>query len=161
MPANKKMTTWAEHVMAGEAFSAENFLIGVGGTVAQIQLFNPVASGKRIRLRSVHSIITVASGVNLLRHDTPLGTLGVPAGFVIENLLGGGQAEVAEMRSDQPVAAAGSLFWQLGAPGSVPAIYPPGGREWGHDLLEGQGIHMQGAVGLTSIINWQWVEIPL
>jgi len=152
---------WLNNVAAGEAYSAENFLVGLGGTVVQIQLFNPVASGKRIRLRTVHGILAAVLAVNIRRFDTALATLGLPAGFVVENLLGGGPAEVAEMRSDQPVLATGTVFWQLNAPANIPAIYPPKGREWGHDLLEGQGIHMQFAAGVTGIVNWMWAEVDL
>ncbi len=155
------LPTWSEHVAAGEAFASENFLIGVGGTVAQMQLFNPVGSGKRIRLRSLHDIIPAAVSATIFRHDTPLATLGLPATFIVENLGPGGTAEVAEMRGDQPVVATGSPFWSLNAPGNMPAIYPPKGQEWGHDLLEGQGIHVTGAAGITIIINWMWVEVPL
>ncbi len=76
-------------------------------------------------------------------------------------MLGGGPAEVAEMRSDSNVAILGSVFWQINAPANSPASYPPEGREWGFDLLEGQGILVQGALGATLIINMQWVEVPL
>ncbi len=154
-------TTWAEHVAAGEAFAAENFLIGLGGTVAQMQLFNPVGSGKRVRIRSLHDILPAAVSATIYRHDTPLSTLGLPAPFIVENLGPGGVAEVAEMRGDQPVAPAGSSFWSLNAPANMPAIYPPKGMEWGHDLLPGQGIHVTGAAGITIIINWHWVEVLL
>ena len=98
------MSHWLDHVANGEAYSAENFVIGVGGVLAHVQLFNPVASAKRLRLRSLNITSGTAIGMNLLRHDTPLTTLGLPAGFIVENLLGGGVAEVAEMRSQSPVA---------------------------------------------------------
>ena len=161
MTITRASNTWVRHVKVGEAFSAENFVVGAGGLLAHCQLFNPLASGIRVRLRSVHAILGVAVGVNVSRHDVALTTLGPPAPFVTENLLGGGPANVAEMRSESPVAAVGSIFWQLNAPGNVPAIYPPHGREWGYDLLEGQGILLQAAAGITLITNWQWVEVPL
>lgn len=153
--------TWNNHVAAGEAYSAENFLIGVGGTFAHLQLFNPVGSGIRVRLRSVHGILTALFTGFVRRHDVALATLGLPAGFVVENLLGGGAAAVAEMRSSQPAALVGAEMWRLNAPANVPAIYPPAGREWGQDLLEGQGILVAGAAAQTTIVNWQWAEIPL
>ena len=153
--------TWLEYIANGEAYAAENFLIGVAGQFAHLQLFNPVGSGKRVRLRSVHATGVPAQFGGVSRHDTPLITLGLPATFVIENLLAGGPVGFAQMRSVSSVATIGSLFWQLNAPGSSPAIYPPGGREWGFDLLEGQGILVQGALGGTSIVNWMWVEVNL
>ncbi len=153
--------TWNDHVMEGEAFSAENFLIGAGGLVPHIQLFNPVGSGIRIRLRTVHTILSVLTSSQVARHDVALPTLGLPVGFIVENLLGGGAAEVAEMRSDQVTPAVGLPFWLVSSPANVPAIYPPQGREWGIDLLEGHGVLVQGASGATMIVNWQWVELPL
>lgn len=153
--------TWLEHVANGEAFAAENFLIGVAGTFAEIQLFNPVASGVRVRLRSAHATAGLAVAANLRRHDVALGTLGLPSGFIVENLLGGGPAEVAEMRSAAPVAEDGTIMWQLSSDANQPAIYPGEGREWGMDLLPGQGILMQAAVAITLIVMWHWVEVPL
>jgi hypothetical protein len=153
--------TWSEYVANGQAFAAENFLVGVGGTFAEIQLFNPVASGVRVRLRSAHNILVLGAGIALRRHDVALATLGLPAGFIVENLLGGGPAEAAEMRSAAPVAVDGTTMWQMSAPPNIPAIYPGEGREWGMDLLEGQGVLMQAAAGTTIIINWHWVEVPL
>lgn len=154
--------SWSQHLSNAEAFAAENFVIGVGGTLAHIQLFNPVASGVRVRLRSVHAVSPLPVLVNVNRYDTPLTTLGVPVGFAVGNLLGGtNPPESAEMRSEQPVGILGSVFWQLNALASTPAIYPPNGREWGHDLLEGQGVLLQAGAGVTLIVNWHWVEIPL
>lgn len=154
---------WSRHVANGEAFSAENFVIGAGGVIAHVQLFNPAASGKRIRLRSLHAVSAIAASFNIRRHDTPLTTLGLPAGFIVENLLSSVApgSEVAEMRSESPGAAVGTVIWQIGAPGNRPAMYPGGGREWGYDLLEGQGLLCQAAAGATLIINWQWVEVSL
>lgn len=157
MPAH----SWLEHVANGEAFSAENFLIGAGGVLVHLQLFNPAASGIRVRLRSVHVTGIIALAANVRRHDTPLTTLGLPAGFIVENLLGGQPVSVAEMRSQAPVAALGTTIWQISAPGSQPAIYPPEGNEWGFDLLEGEGLLLQAAAGATLIAMWQWVEVPL
>lgn len=152
---------WNEYVKNGEAYSAENFLTPGGGLIANIQLFNPVASGKRVRLRSCHMTSAAALGGAVNRHDVALTTLGLPAGFIVENMLAGGPAEVAEMRSVAGVAPLGALFWQLSAGGGEPALYPGGGREWGFDLLEGQGINISGAVTATVIVNWQWVELDL
>ncbi len=154
---------WSSHVANGEAFSAENFVIGAGGLFAHVQLFNPAGSGKRIRLRGLHSISVVASTINVRRHDTPLTTLGLQPTFIVENLLSSVSpgSEVAEMRSESPVVALGAVLWQAGAPGNKPALYPGGGREWGYDLLEDQGLVCQAAAGATMIILMQWVEVSL
>ena len=150
---------WSEYVKNGEAFSAENFILAAPGLFPHIQLFNPVASGIRVRLRSVHSI--GASLANVRRYDPPGAILGVPAGFGIENLLGGGPAAVAEMRSGNIVIPSGSAFGLVQAPAATPGAYPVDGLEWGHDLLEGHGVLLNGAPNTTLICNWQWVELPL
>lgn len=161
MPANRPSVLWNQHVRAGQAFSAENFVIPGGGLLGHIQLFNPAGSGIRVRLRSAHQIATSVSNSNVRRHDVALAVLGPPAGFISENLLGGQPAPAAEMRSAALAAAVGTTFWTVNAPANVPAPYPPGEREWGHDLLPGQGILFQAAAGVVLIVNWQWVEVPL
>lgn len=151
---------WLEHVANGEAYSAEDFIIGSGGLYPHLQLFNPVGSGIRVRLRSVHAILAVLN-VNVRRYDPPGVILGPPAPFVVENMLGGGPAAVAELRHDNIVIPSGPAFWLIQAPGSTPGVYPPEGQEWGHDLLENNGVLLQGNPGTTLIANWQWVELPL
>lgn len=155
------MALWSDHVKNGEAFSAEDFIIGAGGLYPHTQLFNPVGSGKRVRVRKVHQTNTPAVQSNVRRYDPPGAILGPPAPFVIENMLGGGPAAVAEVRHANIVVPSGSPFWLLQGPGSTPARYPVGGQEWGHDLLEGHGILLQGSAGTTLIALWQWVELPL
>ncbi len=155
------MPNWSDYVMNGEAFSAENFVVPGVGVIAHVQLFNPVASGVRVRLRSLSCTSGVATALNIVRHDVALATLGLPAGFIVENLLGGGPAAVVEHRSLAQVAAVGSIFWQIGSPANDVALFPPGGREWGFELLEGQGILIRGAATAAVIVNWQWVEVPL
>ncbi len=161
MPASRDTTRWSKNVREGEAFSAENFLLGVVATQAHVQLLNPVGSAVRVRLRSVHAVLPVAIVLSVARHDPALATLGLPAPFIVENLLGGQPVAVAEMRSATLAVPVGAVFWQLSAPANIPAIYPPAGREWGHDLLPGQGIVIIAGVAQTCIVNWQWVEVPL
>ena len=155
------MGFWSEHVAQGEAFSSQHFIIGVGGLFAHMQLFNPVGSGIRVRIRSVRHIGTTTVQSNIRRHDLPVAILGPPAPFIIENILGGGPAAVAELRHASLVALTGTPFWLLQAPSHTPAIYPVKGLAWGHDLLEGQGVLLSGQPGRTTIVNWMWVELPL
>ncbi len=161
MPASRHTRRWSENVREGEAFSAECFVIGVPAMLIHQQLFNPVGSAVRVRLRSAHAILPAAIALNVARHDVPLAVLGPPPPFIVENLLGGQPVSVGEMRSAVLAAPIGAVFWQLNAPANEPAIYPPEGRDWGHDLLPGQGVLIQGTAGQTVIINWQWAEVPL
>lgn len=155
------MNLFSEHARNGEAYSAEDFIIGAPGLYPHLQLFNPVGSGKLVRLRSVHQTMTAARVVNIRRYDPPGAVLGPPAGFVIENLLGGGPAAVAELRSGNIVVPSGSAFWLLQSNANQPGVYPPKGQEWGHDLLEGHGVLLQSTVNTTLIAMWQWVEEDL
>ena len=155
------MNAWLEHVANAEAYSAEDFILASGGFYPHLQLFNPVASGVRVRLRSVHMVPIFVGLANIRRYDPPGAILGPPAPFIIENLLGGGPPAVAELRSANLVATAGSAFWLIRTPGNTPGPYPHKGLEWGHDLLEGDGVLLQGPLSTTLIANWQWVELPL
>ncbi len=152
---------WLEHVANGEAYSAEDFIIGAVGLYPHLQLFNPVGSGKRIRIRKVHQTMTVPRVVNVRRYDPPGVILGPPVPFVIENLLGGGPPAVAEVRHDNIVVPSGSPWWLLQSNANDRGVYPPRGQEWGHDLLEGHGILLQSAANTTLIALWMWVELFL
>lgn len=156
------MMTWNEHVKNGEAYSAEDFILAAVGLFPHLQLFNPVGSGIRVRLRSATlAAVGALQQANVRRYDPPGTILGPPAGFVIENMLGGGPAAVAELRHDNIVVASGSAFWLIQTTSGLPGVYPPAGQEWGHDLLEGQGVLLQSSINITLIVNWQWVEVPL
>ena len=162
MPLAKGNTSWLQHVANGEAYSIEDFIIGVGGMFNHVQLFNPVGSGRRLRLRSANHLNLVVIGAHIRRHDVPLTILGPPAPFAMENLLGGGPLPVAEVRSDRLAVVTGSAFWLIRSAAFDTGVYPPKGMEWGHDLLPGQGILMNSVVvGGIFIINWQWVELPI
>ena len=155
------MDEWRQHVENGEAYSAEDFILGAPGTFPHLQLFNPIGSGKRVRIRSVHETMTAARTVNVRRYDPPGAILGPPAGFVVENLLGGGPAAVAELRRGNIVVQSGAPFWLLQSNANEAGIYPARGQEWGMDLLEGHGILLSGTLNTTLIAMWQWVELDL
>lgn len=163
MPFARDTHRWSESLRNAKSYSSENFIIGLPGLFTHIQIFNPLGAPVpvRVRLRSVHAILPVAVSASVRRHDVALTTAGPPAPFIIENLLGGGPSGVALMLGDTLGATAGALFWQVNAPANTPAVYPPEGREWGHDLLPGQGMLLQSVAGTTLICNWQWTEVPL
>ena len=73
---------WSEHVANGEAFSGIGFQGGVAGQIGKVQLFNPVASGIRIRLRALEpmAIFGIAINTNIRRHDVALTTFAPFAG---------------------------------------------------------------------------------
>ncbi len=155
------MSVWSGYIARGIAYSAENFLIGAPGLFNHLQIFNPIGSDVRVRVRQVSTAVTFAVVAGVTRYDTPLTTLGVPVTFGIENQLGIAIPAKAEMRSEQPVAVLGTLFHQIVAPANTVGAYPPNGIEYGKSLLPGQGMNIYVAAGLLNIVNFQWAEIPI
>lgn len=153
---------WNEHLMNGEAFCSIGLQGGAVGMIAHVQLFNPVGSGVRVRLRTLETlpIFFIAINTNIRRHDVALTTNAPFAGPT--NLLGsGGAAALAETRTDSLVAAPGSPFWLILSTANTRKDYPALQLEWGHDLLEGQGIVLQSGVGGFIFTGFMWVEVPL
>lgn len=153
---------WSEAVANGEAFSAEALVVAAPATVPLLQLFNPAASPKRIRLRCVESMAFIGGPINqnIRRHDVALPSTGPPFGGP-ENLLGGGPASIAEFRFDNPAVPVGSPFWLILSAGQTRKDYPVLQLDWGHDLLPTQGLMHSGGVGGLLIIGYQWTETNL
>lgn len=154
---------WSEHVMNGEAFTAQATRTAVGGQSPELQLLNPAGSGVRMRLRCLEPMPFIGGAINngIRREDTPLTNLQAPPFGAPQNLLGGGPAPLAEFRDDSVVVLTGSQFWLILGIGFNRRHYAPNNLDWGHDLLPGQGIMMTGTLGGFLITGWQWVEIPL
>lgn len=152
---------WSQYVSNGEAFAAQNFQGVVAGQFAFTQLFNPIGSGVRVRVFvwEFMTVFAVAVNSNIRRHDVALATLGAFAGP--ENLLGGGAAPAAEIRSVSQVGALGSTFWLTISAGTMRNDYPTLQLEWGHDLLPGQGMIANSTVGGFSFVGYMWAEVPL
>lgn len=151
---------WSEHVASGEAYAAQAFQGAVVGMVPHVQLLNPVASGVRIRLRCLEpmGVLGVAVNTNVRRINTPLTTLG-PLG-IVENLLGGGDPSVAEIRA-QASALVGSGGWLILTGANVRTDYPVENQDWGVDLLPGEGAAANGTTGLSLLMGFMWVEVPV
>ncbi len=153
---------WSDHVMAGEAYSAEIAVIAVAGMIPLSQLFNPASSDRRIRIRCVESMAFLASAINMnVRRDD----VALPSGPAVfggpENLLGGGPPPVAEFRFDNALVASGLPFWLILALGNTRRGYPVETLDWGHDLLESQGMSHNGTTGGFLILGYQWAEVRL
>lgn len=152
---------WSEYVRTGRAFSAVALQGGVAGMFAHAQIFNPAGSGIRVRVRVIEAftVFGFAINQNVRRFDTALAVLGAFAGP--ENLLGGGPAPGAEIRTESRVVAAGGAFWVLLGPGNTRPDYAPPPRDWSHDLLPGQGVVNVATVGGFVFAGYQWAEVPL
>ena len=152
---------WSEYVANAEAFSGEGFQAAVAGQVGKVQLFNPAASGIRIRLRALEpmALLGISINTNIRRHDVALTTFAPFAGP--ENLLGGGAAAVGEIRNETAAGQVGSPFWLILSAGSTRKDYPALQLPWGHDLLPGQGILANSSPGGFILLGFQWAEVPL
>lgn len=153
---------WSEHVRNGEAFAGVGLALGAAGMFSHVQLFNPVASGVRIRLwvMEAFSVFGIARNQNVYRHDVALGAVSFFAGP--ENLLGGGAAPGAEIRIASLAALAGSRFWLILAGANRRRDYPPLDQSWGHDLDPGEGIHTASSGGgAFTFAGFMWAEVPV
>ncbi len=156
-------TDWFTSMREGRCFAAENFIIPVAGFFGILQIFNPVASATRVIVQDISSTLGGASAPRIRRHDVALATLGPPAPFIIENLLGGGPAPVTEVRSASLAIPPGSPFWlMLASTADLLTTYPTDGREDAHILLPGQGlVTNQLFASLVNINMYLWTEEPL
>ncbi len=153
---------WSGHVANGEAFVGEAIQVAAGGMIAHTQIFNPVGSGVRARLRYFEPIPIFGIGINSnpRRHDVAL-TSNAPFAPP-HNLLGsGGASPLVQLRNDSLVVAVGSPFWLMLSAGSNREDYPVRSSDWGHDLLPGQGLVLQSGVGGFSLVGFMWVEVSL
>lgn len=153
---------WSAYVSNGEAFNGEGLQGAVAGQIAHVQIFNPVASGVRVRMRHMEPIpvFGIAINTNPRRHDVAL-TSNVPfAGPT--NLLGsGGAAANVQLRNVSQVGSLGSPFYLFLSTGFSRKTYPVKALDWGHDLLPGQGLVLQSGVGGFMIVGFEWAELPL
>ncbi len=162
MTSNLPDEQWLEHLENGECYTAEVFIAGMVGLFSAIQIFNPVASGVRVRIRCVEAftIFGIPVNQNLRRHDTALASSG--AFGIIENLLGGGPAGVGQMRFDNLAAQPGTPYWLILAGGNNRRQYPVAALDWGFDLLPGQGLASAPSItNFFMLVGFQWVEVPL
>lgn len=165
MIMNELMTDdeWNEHVMNGEAYAAEHLTIAIPALIPLTQLYNPVESGVRVRLRCIEHMAFFGGAINqnIRRDDVALVSGSSPPFGPPQNLLFGGAAPKVEFRFANLPANVGSPFWLILSAGQTRKQYPPLQQDWGHDLTEGQGITNNGALGGFIILGYQWVEVPL
>ncbi len=124
---------WLSALQAGQCFGRFANLAAGAGVVNQVQLFNPVASGKTALVRTFVGSAANNAFINVALWDTALGT-DVGAGF---NLLDGGPAAACHIRTAQPAAITGSVFMEflvIAATSFQPVV------EWVAQLAGGQGI---------------------
>ena len=153
---------WSEYVRNGQAFACTILATAVPAMIPEVQLFNPVGSGVRLRVRNLEPMTLFGFGLNqnIWRLDTPITSTGVFG--IVENLLGGGSAPLAEQRFDNVAALpAAGRWWLFLVAGNTRVSYPAKPQPWGHDLLPGQGLMNNGAIGGSTFVGYEWAEVPL
>jgi hypothetical protein len=95
---------WISELAAARCFALGTFLAASAGNFGEIQLFNPVASGKTIDIYRGIACNQATNAIRYRLHNTALATL-VGTGV---NLLSGGAAGVGELRTNSPAALDGT-----------------------------------------------------
>lgn len=145
---------WLTHLRAGRAFGGMALQSSSGTFVAQIQLFNPAASGIAVLLYMLTTTHVQGGVVRFGFHDTALPT-GVTT---VRNLLRGGSAPVATMLRTSATAVAIEEFTRYGGVALLPERPI---IQWICELGESTGINVQGLVATDDIeVSFLWVELP-
>jgi hypothetical protein len=144
---------WFSEIRAGRAFNRGVVVVAGAAQIAEVQLLNPVASGKQAMIYSAMFSSNVNDQPQLRRYDTALATL-VGNGV---NLLAGGAASVCEIRTAIPAATDGSQLLILQTLASSPQALSP---VWIAELSPGQGYLITGSTAVDGICAvWWWNEV--
>lgn len=144
-----------EEVERGKTFSGTAYQAAVAAQYAQIQLFNPAASGVLAFLTRIvcsHSFQIVQEDVALTTNVT-----------TVASKQGGAAAPNAQMRTKTDVAASTPVIWRS-------TIDSGGGVTWGRvnfeekpwTLVEGRGVLVQhDVVNVGIYVDYEWAEVPI
>lgn len=141
---------WLSEVRAGRAFVRGTYFGPAAGNNGHIQLFNPVGSLVNVVVRSLLLATNPAGVLNMAVYNTALGTL-IGAGV---NLLSGGAAGSAEVRTGSNVGVLGTLVGQYRVALDTP-IYPS--PEWFFELGAGEGVLVTSVntdFNLSAVFTW-------
>ncbi len=143
---------WLTYIQAGQAFALGLINPGLAGNFSPVQLFNPVASGKTVLVRRVVASVGVTTQMILGIYNTAL-TTDQGAGL---NLLVGGAASVAHVRSVQQVGNVGASITTLDLNSGNPQYLGP---DWLCQLPAGTGIVVtSGVVAVEVGAGFYWAE---
>jgi len=143
---------WLSYIQAGQAFVLGARMAAGAGVINHVQLFNPVGSGKTVLARRVIVSCSVVDGLDLNIHNAALAT---DAGAGI-NMLSGGAAGVAHIRTQQNAAELGTVVSPVSNPALTPFVH---GGDWLFQLAPGQGAlvcHFTVNENLNG--TWFWAE---
>ncbi len=142
---------WLAEIRAGRAFVAGGSLAAGVGVFSELQVLNPVASGKTCIVRQVFLTASVAVNIQVRQHDVALAAL-VKNG---SNLLRGAAAGAGQLRSAQPAALDGALVGEISVQAGTPVYLVP---DWFYELGQQTGVLFATSVvnvGLSIMAMWR------
>jgi hypothetical protein len=143
---------WFSELRAGRAFSRGQALVASVGNFSEIQIFNPAGSGVSVIVYKINVSCSVADFTRVHVFNTALGAL-VGTGI---NLLSGGAAAVAELRTAQPAAQDGTFVSTIDAAATSPFERI---SVWAWELGAGEGVLIAtGSVNRSLCTEFYWNE---
>ncbi len=145
---------WFDALIAGQAFAMGASLEPTVGQVNEVQLLNPAASGVTVVVYHANAVVPAGSLAQWNRYDTALATLKAAG----TNLLIGGAAGAAQVRTAGPAAADGVEITGIRIQDPAPLTRSP---EWIFQIPQGVGV-LATTLGanVRMAAEFYWVELP-
>jgi hypothetical protein len=141
---------WLNEIRAGRAFNLWSSLGASVGDNSHIQLINPAGSGITVIVFDILGVLSADGSLRVNTHNVNLTTdIGTGA-----NLLAGGAASVAHVRSVQNAGVLGTLIKQMVVLARSP-LRPY--RDYSWELGAGEGILVAAAetnMGVNAAFDW-------
>lgn len=145
---------WLSQVRLGRAFGGTTLVTGGASQYPETQILNPANSGVTVIVFAIQTNGDTTQSLHIATHNTALGTLGAGG----TNLLSGGAAPAAELRTGTPTSLDGTRF-ALWLNNSTSGLMQTPLR-WIMELPAGKGLVVAGiVVGTTLAVSYQWVEL--
>jgi hypothetical protein len=144
---------WHDAVQAGAGFFAGHRGNPAAGQYYHVQLLNPAASGKTLKVFHCHAGLNVAQRYQVREYDTALTTL-VRNGV---NCLSGSAAGVGELRAQSNAAQLGALACEVQTGADLTTDL---GDTWPFTLTQGNGMLITSfAVDTGVAAGFWWIEV--
>jgi len=142
---------WLAEVRAGRCFARGTNLSASVGNFSEVQLFNPIGSGKTVAIKAISFGSATAGSINIRSFNTALATL-IGNGL---NLQSGNTAGAGELRTATPAAEDGTFIGPITTGAGVASPVDLG---WFFELEPGEGVlcnHFAVNTGITIFYLWR------
>ena len=144
---------WLNEIRAGRGFVHSVRLAASVGNNGHVQLFNPAASGITVLVKRLSHSSGGAPLAHMTQHNTELTT---DAGAGV-NLLSGGGAAAAHLRSVDNSGVLGTIIGNHEIPATTPLLWFD---DWFMELGEGEGlVAVNGSVNVSINATFFWIEL--